>query len=265
MNNTKMVAMVTGGAMGYKDGGQSIGGATAIRLAKDGYKIVVVEMEEMGHRAAEIIKKNGGDAIFIKADVTITGDVQKIVEATRFKYGALHCLVNCVARYSPGMAKNIVDISEEEWTGTLQVNLNGYFKMAKYCIPLMLESERATIINISSVAAFTSLPDFSVYSVTKAAINALTRTIAVDFAPKIRANAICPGFVKIANSQNNRTPEELDVWHKGISKQYPMRRVCEVDEIANVVSFLASEQSSYINGQAIVVDGGKTIADTHEF
>lgn len=265
MDNTNKVAIVTGGAMGYKDGGPSIGGATAIRLAKDGYAVVVVDLGEMGQRTVDCIKKNGGNAIFVKADVTVTEEVKKIVESTKSKFGKLHCLVNCVARYGSGMAKNIVDISEEEWTSTLHVNLNGYFKMAKYCIPLMLETERATIVNISSVAAFTSLPDFSVYSVSKAAINALTRTIAVDFAPKIRANAICPGFVKIANSQNNRNPQELDAWYKDISKQYPMRRVCEVDEIANAVSFLASEQSSYINGQAIIVDGGKTIADTHEF
>lgn len=265
MDKIKRIAIVTGGAMGYKDGGPSIGGAAAIRLSKDGYAVVVVDLGEMGQRTVEIIKKNGGDAIFIRADVTVTQDVHTIVESTRSKYGKLNCLVNCVARYGSGMAKNIVDITEEEWTTTLQVNLNGYFKMAKYCIPLMLESERAAIINISSVAAFTSLPDFSVYSVSKAAINALTRTIAVDFSPKIRANAICPGFVKIANSQNNRSEAELTAWYKDISKQYPMRRICEVDEIANVVSFLASEQSSYINGQAIIVDGGKTIADSHEF
>lgn len=265
MDNTSKVAIVTGSAMGYKNGGPSIGGATAIRLAKDGYKVVVVDLGEMGKRTIEIIKNNGGDATFVRADVTLTEDVLKITETVKSKYGGLHCLVNCVARYSPGMAKNIVDISEEEWSSTLNVNLNGYFKMAKYCIPLMLESKRGTIINISSIAAFNALADFSVYSVSKAAINALTRTIAVDFAPKIRANAICPGFVKIANSQNNRTSEELDIWYKDISKQYPVRRICEVDEIANVVSFLASEESSYVNGQTIIVDGGKSIADTHEF
>ena len=104
-----------------------------------------------------------------------------------------------------------------------------------------------------------------VYSVSKAAINALTRTIAVDFAPNIRANAICPGFVKIANSENNRTPEELEKWYTDISKQYPMERVCEVEEIAGVASFLASVDSSYVNGQTIVVDGGKMVADAHDF
>ena len=129
----------------------------------------------------------------------------------------------------------------------------------------MLKSGGGTIISISSAAAFNALPDFSVYSVSKAAINALTRTIAVDFAPKIRANAICPGFVKIANSENNRTPEELKKWYAEISKQYPMRRVCEVDEIAGVASFLASVDSSYVNGQTILVDGGKMVADTHDF
>ena len=156
------------------------------------------------------------------------------------------------------MAKNVAEISEEEWNKTLDVNLNGYFKMAKYSIPLILESGGGTIINISSVGSLRVTPDFSVYSVAKAAIDALTRTIAVDFAPQIRANAILPGFVKIANSQDNRTPEELEKWYSGISEQYPMKRVCEVEEIASVVSFLSSEQSSYINGQTIIVDGGKT-------
>ncbi|KKQ79971.1 MAG: short-chain family oxidoreductase [Candidatus Daviesbacteria bacterium GW2011_GWA1_38_7] len=259
------VAIVTGGAMGYKTGGTSIGGAISIRLANDGYKVVVVDLGEMGERTVELIKKDGGEALFVTADVTATDDVKRIIDTAKSKYGGLSCLVNCVAYYSSGMSKNVADISEEEWNKTLEVNLNGYFKMAKYSIPLMLESGGGTIVNISSIAAFNALPNFSVYSVTKAAILALTRTIAVDFAPKIRANAVCPGFVKIANSENNRTPEELEKWYKDIAKQYPMRRVCEVDEIANVVSFLTSDESSYINGQSIIVDGGKIVADSHEF
>jgi len=265
MEKTNKVAIVTGGAMGYKTGGASIGGAVSIRLAKDGYKVVIVDLGDMGQRTVEIIQENGGEAVFLKADVTVTDDVLKIIKKTKSQYGRLNCLVNCVARYGSGMAKNIVNISEEEWDSTLNVNLGGYFKMAKYAIPLILESVGGTVINISSLAAFNALPDFSVYSVSKAAINALTRTIAVDFSPKIRANTVCPGFVKIANSENNRSPEELTKWYKDISKQYPMRKVCEVNEIASVVSFLASEESSYINGQAIVVDGGKIIADAHEF
>jgi NAD(P)-dependent dehydrogenase (short-subunit alcohol dehydrogenase family) len=137
--------------------------------------------------------------------------------------------------------------------------------MAKYSIPLILESGGGTIVNISSGSSLQVVPNFSVYSVSKAAIDALTRTIAVDFAPRIRANAVLPGFVRIENSRNNRTPDELDRWYKEISKKYPMRRVCEVEEIASVVSFLSGKESSYVNGQTIIVDGGKIVSDFHDF
>jgi len=263
--SNKKAAIVTGAAMGYKDGGPSIGGAISLRLAKDGYKIVVVDLGEMGNKTVELIKAAGGEGLFIKADVTGTDAVKNIVQIAKETYGGVSCLVNCVARYGSGMAKSIADISEEEWNKTLDINLGGYFKMAKYTIPVMLESGGGTIINISSTGSYFALPNFSVYSVSKAAINALTRSIAVDYAPAIRCNSVLPGFVAIANSENNRTTEELAVWYADIAKQYPMRRVCEVDEIASVVSFLAGDESSYINGQEIVVDGGKSISDIHEF
>jgi len=264
-NKNRKVAIVTGGSMGYKKGGPSIGGAISIRLAKDGYKIVVVDLLDMGNKTVEIIRNDGGEAIFIKADVTLTKDIKKVLTVTKKEFGGLNCLVNCVARYGAEMTKSVAEITEEEWNKTLGVNLNGYFKMAKYSIPLILESGGGTIINISSVESFTALPSFSVYSVSKAAIDALTRSLAVDFAPMIRTNSVCPGFVKIANSENNRSPQELKKWYTQISKQYPMKKVCEVEEIASVASFLAGKESSYINGQTIIVDGGKTITDFHEF
>ena len=256
MKSINKVAIVTGAAMGYQAGGPSIGGAVSIRLANDGFKVVVVDIGDMGKRTVDIIEENGGEAIFLQVDVTITSEVKKIVQTTKERFSGLHCLVNCVARYSDGMAKIVAEISEEEWGKTLDVNLNGYFKMAKYSIPLMLESGGGTIVNISSGGSLQSGRNFSVYSVSKAAINALTRSIAVDFAPEIRANSILPGFVKIANSQGDRTPQELDKWYHNISKLYPMKRVCEVEEIASVVSYLSSKESSYINGQTINVDGG---------
>jgi NAD(P)-dependent dehydrogenase (short-subunit alcohol dehydrogenase family) len=263
MNNK--TAIVTGGAMGYKDGGPSIGGAISIQLAKDGFNVVVVDIGEMGNKTVNDIEKSGGNATFVQVDVTKIDEIKdKILKTVKDKYGGLNCLVNCIARYGLGIMKNIVEISEEEWNKTLDVNLNGYFKMAKYSIPLILKSGGGTVINISSAGSFTAIPNFSVYSVSKAAIDALTRTLAVDFAPKIRTNSVCPGFVRIANSENDRSPKELKKWYKDISKQYPMKRVCEVEEIANVVSFLAGEKSSYINGQSIVVDGGKSVSDLHE-
>lgn len=258
------VAIVTGAAMGYKRGGPSIGGAIAIRLAKDGFKIVVVDLLKTGNNTVEIIKKNGGEAVFEKADVTNTTDVKKVVKKAS-ELGNLTCLVNCAAKYPKGMFKNLADISEEDWNTVIEVNLGGYFKVAKYSIPEILKSGGGTIINISSIASISSIKNFGVYSVSKAAINALTRSLAVDFAPKIRVNAICPGFVRIENSENNRSPEDLKKWYQEISRQYPLGRVAEVEEIANVASFLASDQSSYITGQSIIVDGGKTISDSHDF
>jgi len=265
MKHKNKVAIITGGALGYKAGGSSIGGAIAFKLAKDEYKIVIVDLSDMGQKTVDTINKDGGEAIFLKKDVTKTEDVKRIIDTTIDKFGAITCLVNCVARYGTGMAKNIVDISEEEWAKTLNVNLGGYFLMAKYVIPEMLKSGGGSIVNISSIESAVALPNFSVYSVSKGAIDALTRTIAVDFAPKIRANSVLPGFVKIANSEGNRTLDELDKWYREIARQYPMQRVCEVNEIASVVSFLVSEKASYINGQSIVVDGGKGISDIHEF
>jgi NAD(P)-dependent dehydrogenase (short-subunit alcohol dehydrogenase family) len=110
-----------------------------------------------------------------------------------------------------------------------------------------------------------ALRDCSVYSVAKAGIDALTRSIAVDFAPHIRTNSILPGFVKIANSENGRNETGLTEWYDNIAKEYPMDRVCTTYDIANVAAFLASNQSAYINGQSIIVDGGHLIYDSHEF
>ena len=260
------VALVTGAALGYKNGGPSIGSAIAFKLASEGAKVVAVDiLEKMGQRTVDKIRGWGGDGLFVKTDVSKTDEVKRSIEITKRKFGQLHCLVNCAASYEGDIFRNVVATSERDWQHIIDVNLNGYFRFAKYAIPLMLESGGGTIVNISSGAAFRVVKNFSVYPVTKAAINALTRTLAIDFAPHIRANAICPGFVRIANSENERSPEEVEEWIAGIAKTYPLQRVCSVEEIANVALFLASDASSYVNGQCITVDGGRSVSDTHEF
>jgi len=251
--------------MGYKNGGPSIGGAIAQRLAQDGYAVAVVDTGDMGQSTVDRIKAAGGQAAFYKADVTDSQGVAQLVERIAAEMGSLSCLVNCVARYSEGMAHDIAAISEEEWHATLRTNLDGYYLMSKYAVPLMQKSGGGAIVHLSSIESFVALPNFSVYSVSKGAIDAMTRSMAVDFAPAIRTNAVAPGFVKIANSENGRSPEELAVWYADIAKDYPMQRVCEVEEVAGVVSFLVSQDASYVNGQTIVVDGGRTIADRHSF
>ena len=222
-------------------------------------------LEEMGQKTIDQIIDNGGEGIFIKVDVSKTEEVKEAINITESKYKKLHILINCAASYEEGIFNNVVDTHEDDWKRTIDVNLNGYFRFSKYAIPLILKSGGGAIVNISSTAAFKVVKDFCVYPVTKAAINALTRTLAVDFAPQIRTNSICPGFVRIANSEGNRTSEEIKEWINGISQSYPLRRVCTVDEIAKVALFLASDDSSYVNGEGIIVDGGRIVSDTHEF
>lgn len=266
MKMQNKIALVTGAALGYKNAGPSIGSAIAFKLASEGAKVVVVDiLEEMGQRTVDKIKENGGEGLFVRTDVSKTDEVKRAIEITRQKFGKLHCLVNCAASYEGDIFRNVVEIPEEDWNHIIDVNLNGYFRFAKYAIPLILESGGGTIVNISSGAAFRVLKNFCIYPVTKAAINSLTRTIAIDFSPQIRCNAICPGFVRIANSEGDRTPDEVEQWIASIAKTYPLKRVCSVEEIANVALFLASNDSSYINGECIIVDGGRFESDNHEF
>jgi len=260
------IALITGGSLGFKKGGPSIGSEIAFKFASEGAKIVVVDIqEEMGQKTVEKIRSNGGEGIFIKTDVSNTKDVINAINLTKRRFNELHILVNCAASYEGDIYTNVVDIPEYDWKKIIDINLNGYFRLAKYGIPLILQSGGGTIINISSCAAFKVLKDFCVYPVTKAAINSLTRTLAIDFAPQIRTNSICPGFVRIANSEGARSSEEVDQWIEKVSRTYPLQRVCTVSEIANVALFLANDDSSYINGQCIIVDGGRIISDTHEF
>ena len=260
------VALVTGAALGYKNGGPSIGGAIAIKLASEGAKVVVVDLnEKMGQKTTDTIIQEGGNSIFIKTDVSNSDEVKKAVKTTKEKFGTLTTLVNCAASYEGDIFHSVVDTPEKDWKKVIDVNLNGYFLFAKHAIPIMLKDGGGTIVNISSMAAFNVVPNFAVYPVTKAAINSLTRVLATDHAPKIRANAICPGFVRIANSEKDRSPEKLKEWLDDIAKGYPLKRICTVEEIANVALFLSSDDSSYINGECIKTDGGRSIADTHKF
>lgn len=260
------IALVTGAALGYKDGGDSIGSAIAFKLASEGAKIIAVDiLEEMGQRTVDRIVNNGGKAFFVKADVSNSEEVQKAVSVAKEKFGGLHCLVNCAASYEGNIFHTVPNTPEEDWIKIFDVNLHGYFRFTKYSVPLMLESGGGTIVNISSMAAYKVVPNFAVYHVTKAAINGLTRVLAIDHAPEIRTNAICPGFVKIANSEGNRTPDELKKWHDDIAKGYPAQRLCSVEEIANVACFLASDESSYMNGECLRVDSGRSVSDIFKY
>ncbi len=254
------VAMVTGAAMGYKTGGPSIGGSIAMLLAKEGAKVAVIDIrEDMGKRTVENIEKEGGEAIFIKCDVSISSEVKDAVAQIKSTFGKLHHLVNCAASYKGDILRNIVETPEKDWDRTLDVNLGGYYRCAKYAIPLIKKSGGGSIVNISSVAGLRGEKNSSVYCASKAAIISLTKCMALDFAPEIRTNCVCPGFVRIENSEGTRTLEQVKEWINGIAVDYPMKRVATTQEVANLVLFLLSEESSFVNGESIVIDGGKSV------
>jgi len=256
------VIMVTGAALGYKNGGPSIGSSIAFLLAKEGAKVAVIDINgEMGKRTTEKINEDGGEAIFIKCDVSKTSEVKNVIEKIKRKWGKLNCLVNCAASYEGDIWKNVVEVSEEDWDRTMDVNLGGYYRCAKYTIPLIKKSGGGSIVNISSISGVRGEKNSSVYCTSKSAIINLTKCMALDFAPEIRTNCICPGFVRIANSENNRTTEEIKEWIDGIARGYPMKRVARVDDIAKLTLFLLNDDSSFINGEAIVIDGGKTAGE----
>ena len=149
------VALITGAALGFKEGGPSIGGAIALKFASEGARIVVVDInDEMGQKTVEKVIENGGDGIFIKTNVSKTKEVEEAINITSKNYNKLDILVNCAASYEGDIFKNVVDIPENDWNSVMDVNLNGYFRFAKYAIPLMLKSGGGTIVNISSNAAF---------------------------------------------------------------------------------------------------------------
>jgi NAD(P)-dependent dehydrogenase (short-subunit alcohol dehydrogenase family) len=213
----------------------------------------------MGERTVEKIKKEDGEAIFIRCDVSESSEVREAVAQIKAEYGELHYLVNCAATYEGDISKNVSEIPEEDWDRTINVNLGGYFRCAKYAIPLIKKSGGGSIVNISSVSGFRGQKNNTVYCTSKAAIIGLTQCMALDFAPEIRTNCVCPGFVRIENSEGRRTPEEVEEWVKGIAAGYPMKRVATTEDIANLVLFLLSDESSFINGESIVIDGGKSV------
>ena len=261
MNKNNKVAIVTGGAMGYKSGGKSIGGSVAIQLARDGYKVVVVDLGEMGERTAEIIRENGGEAIFCRKDVTVVKDVKSIVATAVDKFGGVSALVNCVALYSPGMAKNIAEISEEDWQQTLNVNLNGYFLMSKYAIPEIIKSGNGSIVNISSIAGIKGNAGQANYASAKAGLVGLTKTIAREWGRfNINVNCIAPGFIDTRLTQPKSSADAQLGLPPGAAEMakmmIPLGRIGKPEDIANACLFLSSNLSDWISGQVLVVDGG---------
>jgi NAD(P)-dependent dehydrogenase (short-subunit alcohol dehydrogenase family) len=227
--------------------GQGIGLGIAKSLAKEGCNVVVSDInEETCNKAVDEIKASGGNAIGVVCNVASANDVGKLVYSTIEKFGQLDILVNNAGIYP---FKGFLELTEDDWDKVMNVNLKGVFLCSQLSAKVMKAGAR--IINISSIASFVAFQGLVHYCTTKGGVNSFTRALAVELAPQgINVNAVAPGAIDTPGAAST------DAQTKGTLTLIPLNRMGQPEDIAGTVTFLASEDSSYITGQVITVDGG---------
>ena len=240
------VALVTGGARG-------LGEAQSKLLAKEGAKVAIGDvLPEDGNRVANDINASGGDAFFIHLDVTSEGEWQKAIDETVSRFGKLDILVN---NAGVGGRGGLEDMTVEEWDHVMAVNAKGVFLGTKLSMPEMLKAGKASIVNISSqmgiVGSDTSNP---AYTASKAAVHVFTKSIALRYATKgVRVNSVHPGPIDTPMLRSGFDDPERK---QKVLARIPMGRTGIPEEVAYGVLFLASDESSFITGEGLVIDGG---------
>jgi len=254
------VAVITGARKG-------MGRSHALTLAKAGVKVVVADISlEDCQKVVEEIKKNGGEprnstklslrgeALAIKCDVSQKSEVDEMVKKAIEKFGKIDILVNNagICQFKP-----FLELTEEDWDKTLDINLKGYFLCAQATAKEMVKQKSGVIINIASVAMGqqgVGMPNIVHYCASKGGIAGMTEALAVELAPyNIRVNAISPGMIETPMiSSVKQDPKMMEA----MLARVPMRRVGRSEEVSNLVLFLASDDSSYMTGSTVVIDGG---------
>jgi len=246
----KEVAIVTGATKG-------IGWGIAKVLAREGCRVVVVGRDEAGGaKTVKEIQQEGGEAYWVKCDVSQEDQVKAMVQSTLDKWGRIDVLINNAGL---GVYKTVLDTSAEDWDRCMNVDLKGVFLCSKYCIPHMLALGKGAIVNISSVHAHASVNGCAPYDAAKGGVTALTRAMAIDHGPTIRVNDISPGWVmtpliqSIFDSYDDPVKAQRDVEARQV-----MKRIGTPEDIGHAAAFLASDEASFITGAQLFVDGGMT-------
>ncbi|REF35434.1 SDR family NAD(P)-dependent oxidoreductase [Thermasporomyces composti] len=246
------IGIVTGAAKG-------IGRACALRLAAEGATVGLADVDVTGlEKVLHEIIDNGGEAMAVPTDVSRVDDVAALVRAVTDRYGRLDVLVNIAGIAVGG---SVTDMPEEDWDRVFAVNLKGIWYAMKYAIPHLRASGGGSIVNASSAQALRGFPGWAAYAATKGAIISLTQQAAVEYAPdRIRVNAIAPGTIMSPmNEEIFRTAPDPAALIESWNAMHALGRFGQCEEVAAVVAFLASEDSSFITGACVPVDGGLTV------
>jgi len=238
--------------------GAGIGRATALLFAKEGAQVMVADCDrEGGQETVNLIKEEGGAAIFVQVDVSKAADVKKMVMTTVERYGRLDILINNAGIYAQA---DVVEATEEQWDRILDINLKGVFLCSKYSIPEMIKGGGGSIVNIGSEAGMVGIKNQVAYNVSKSGVIALTKSMAIDFAAyNIRVNCVCPGTTEtpLVKAAVERSPDPAAA-RRALEQVRPANRLGRPEEIAAGILYLASDDSPYATGSILSIDGGYT-------
>jgi len=246
-------AIVTGGGAG-------IGRAACVLLAREGARVAVTDLdEENGRQVVKKITEAHGTAEFWHLDVSHEAEVEKVFREVRERFGGIDILVNNAG--IAGTSKPTHEISEEEWDRVMAVNVKGVFFCTKHAIPAMQDAGGGSIINLSSIYGIIGAADLPPYHASKGAVRLMTKTDALLYAKeKIRVNSIHPAFIwtPLVEALGRESAEGIEKYREHLDSLHPIGHVGEPDDIAWGVVYLASEESKFVTGSELVIDGGYT-------
>lgn len=248
------VALITGAAAAVKGELMGFGGATAWLFVREGAKVVLADIrEELGERSAAQIREHGGDALFVRLDVTSEEDWINAIQTTVSSFGKLDIVVN---NAGVGFPSPLEETSVESWDAQMDVNAKGVFLGTKHAIPEMRKVGGGSIVNVSSIFGIVGSDANCVYSAGKGAVRIFTKAAAIQYAREgIRVNSVHPGWALTPLTHKIFSDPEF---MKPRLPTVPMGRLATADDIAYGILYLASDEASFVTGAELVIDGGKT-------
>jgi meso-butanediol dehydrogenase/(S,S)-butanediol dehydrogenase/diacetyl reductase len=246
------VALITGAGAG-------IGRASSLLFAREGARVLAVDLDAAtGEETARLVCDAGGEAAFHRADVSQPGEAQAMVLAAVERYGRLDILFNNAGIVPSG---TVEDTDAEEWERAIAVNLRSVFLGCKYAVPVMRRQGGGVIVNTASVAGLVGVKNRAAYSASKMGVIGLTRSVAIDFIQDgIRANAICPGTVDTPSLRHRiAAAGDPEAARAAFIARQPMGRLGTAEEIAALALYLASDESAYMTGSELIIDGGLSL------